>query len=88
MCSGTCPRKFLSPAASEKLNAMRQLKCKNMDECNFFWHGTQHALATCRPLFPAPLWLSVLESYDRLYRGFKGAGHEGKAEPGAEPRVR
>ncbi|CAE7297713.1 Rs1, partial [Symbiodinium microadriaticum] len=19
-----------------------------MDECNFFWHGTQHALATCR----------------------------------------
>ncbi|CAE7217216.1 ACBP2 [Symbiodinium sp. CCMP2592] len=25
-----------------------ELKCKNMDECNYFWHGTQHALATCR----------------------------------------
>ncbi|CAE7737165.1 Rs1, partial [Symbiodinium pilosum] len=29
-----------------------EAKCKNHDDCNFFWHGTQSSATTCR-LFSA-----------------------------------
>ena len=41
---------FRWPKGSNEMQRLPEIKCKNNDDCQFFWHGSQHAANTCRLL--------------------------------------